>query len=82
MIQVPSDEKGELNVIPKRKSLFKATIDESQQRLEGGKYSIIGDETSTSIEWDAQLCSSGSQGSSYEELTLKNADLGFWSCGM
>ena len=40
-----------MNVVPpKRKGLFKATIDESQQRLKRGKYSIIGDETSTPIE--------------------------------
>jgi hypothetical protein len=78
MLQVPRDKKKrELNVVPKRKSLFKETIDESQQRLGGGKYTINGDKTRTSIERDAQLCSSRSQSSSYDELTLNNADLGF-----
>jgi len=35
MFQVPRDENRELNVVPKRKILFKATIDETQQRIEG-----------------------------------------------
>jgi hypothetical protein len=40
----------------KAKGLFKATIDESQQRLEGGKYSVIGDETSAHPSSETRSC--------------------------
>jgi hypothetical protein len=48
--------KRELNVVPRLKSLFEVTIDESQLRLEGEKHSIIVDETSAHTSSATRSC--------------------------